>query len=236
MQYAFLIWSLLLLGIWAIVYLSLRDPLARREMLMVSRWTGLLGLTEPVFVPAYWNPPTLFDLAQRTRFDIESVLFAFGVGGLAVILYEWLLRPEHVKVAMADRSARRHRLHSVALVSTPLVFAALWVATPLNPIYSTIIAFLFGGLFTLYCRPDLIGKMVGSALIFTALYFAYFLSLVLVFPDYVRLVWNLPGLSGVLIAGIPIEELLFAFGLGFLWSSVYEHVGWYRIRAPRSAS
>lgn len=40
----------------------------------------LLGFTEPLFVPAYWNPPTLFDLAQRTGFDIESLIFTFAIG------------------------------------------------------------------------------------------------------------------------------------------------------------
>jgi hypothetical protein len=32
-------------------------------------------LTEPLFVPDYWNPPSLFDLARRSGFDIESVIF-----------------------------------------------------------------------------------------------------------------------------------------------------------------
>lgn len=70
-----------MLLIWAVVYLTLRSNDSTREMLIVSLWTSLLGLTEPLFVPAYWNPPSLFDLAQRTRFDIESLLFSFGVGG-----------------------------------------------------------------------------------------------------------------------------------------------------------
>jgi len=43
--------------------------------------TALFGLTEPRFVPEYWNPPSLFDLAQCTGFDIESLIFCFGIGG-----------------------------------------------------------------------------------------------------------------------------------------------------------
>jgi hypothetical protein len=37
----------------------------RRETLKVSLWTSLLGLTEPIFVPEYWLPPSLFELARR---------------------------------------------------------------------------------------------------------------------------------------------------------------------------
>jgi hypothetical protein len=34
--------------------------------------------------------------------------------------------------------------------------------------------------------------------------------------------------SGILIMGIPLEEYLFAFGVGMLWSSLYEHIQWQR--------
>jgi hypothetical protein len=70
MHYAWFVGSALLLVIWAAVYLALRSNDSKREMLVVSLWTSLLGLTEPLFVPAYWNPPSLFDLAQKARFDI----------------------------------------------------------------------------------------------------------------------------------------------------------------------
>jgi hypothetical protein len=52
------------------------------------------------------------------------------------------------------------------------------------------------------------------------------LSLVLVHPRYVEQVWNLEAISGTLIAGVPVEEFLFAYALGFLWSSAYEHAAW----------
>lgn len=53
MQYAWLVWSLMLLVIWVIVYFSLRNKENKKEMLDVSVWTSLLGLTEPLFVPKY---------------------------------------------------------------------------------------------------------------------------------------------------------------------------------------
>ena len=45
-------------------------------------------------------------------------------------------------------------------------------------------------------------------------------------PGYIASVWNLPALSGVLIGGIPLEELLFGFAFGVYWASVYEHLTW----------
>jgi len=46
-------------------------------------------------------------------------------------------------------------------------------------------------------------------------------------------VWNLSAISGLKIAGIPVEELVFAFTFGMLWSSYYEHLLWKKvIRRP----
>ena len=97
---------------------------------------------------------------------------------------------------------RRHRFHIFALLTAPLLFVALVGATRMNPIYSAILSLMSGGIATCYCRPDLMPKMAGSAFWFVGFYFAYLLTLVAIYPDYVRLVWNLPAISGVVVLGI----------------------------------
>jgi hypothetical protein len=62
--FAYLIMSTVLLLVWLVLYGLRRD--LHRTKLRVSLATALLGLTEPLFVPKYWNPYTLFDLARRT--------------------------------------------------------------------------------------------------------------------------------------------------------------------------
>lgn len=230
MQYAWLTWSLLFLGLWTVVYLTFKDKDSRREMLLVSSWTMLAGFTEPFFVPEYWNPPSLFDLARKTGFDIESFIFAFAVGGLAVVIYEWIFKIRHKSVAPAETLKPRHKYHKLALIFGPALFLFLVVFTDLNPIYSAFIALMGGGIFAWYCRPDLKKKMVVSAFIFFALYSVYFLTLIALYPGYVEKVWNLEVLSGILLVGIPLEELMYAFGLGFLWSSYYEHFMWRKLK------
>lgn len=195
-------------------------------MLVVSFWTSLLGFTEPFFVPEYWNPPSLFDLAQRTGFDIESLIFSFGIGGIAVVLYEQIFRAEHQVMSQKERHHIRHRYHFWAIVSAPIIFIILLLTTNLNPIYSASVAMIVGGLFAWYCRPDLKKKMIASAFIFLALYFLYFLTLIAMYPGYVERIWNLPAISGILILGVPLEELMFALSFGFIWSSIYEHFTW----------
>ncbi len=199
-------------------------------MLVVSLWTSLLGLTEPLFVPEYWNPPSLFDLAHRTGFDIESLIFSFAMGGIAVAIYDWVFNPRHAITSERERHNQHHKYHLWAILSAPIIFLILLLATDLNPIYSSFIALMAGGIATWYCRPDLKKKMFASAFLFLGLYFVYFLTLVAFYPGYVEQVWNLPAISGIRFVGVPIEELMFAFGIGFLWSSVYEHFTWKKLK------
>lgn len=222
-----LTFTLILLGVW-VVFWAVR-PSVRKEMLWASILTAPFGLTEPIFVPEYWNPPSLFNLAANTGFDVESIIFSFAVGGIAAILYETFIKVKHVKMTKHERSSSRHRYHLLALLSPLITFIPLYVFTTLNPIYSASIAMIIGAFVATLCRPDLKKKIFLGSLLFLALYFAFFLSFNLFYPGIVEQVWNLQGISGILILGVPLEELMFALTFGALWSSYYEHINWYRL-------
>lgn len=229
-QYIWFIWTLILLAVWGIVFALLRSRSSRREMLAVSIWTALFGLTEPLFVPEYWSPPSLFDLARRTGFDIESIFWTFAIAGIAVVVYELVFPTVHERMSEADMRLPRHRFHPWAIISGPIVFFAFAFLTPLNPIYAVFIAAAVGGLAAIVCRPDLARKMIVSGILFTAFYAFYFFALIALAPGYVERVWNIGEISGVLVLGIPLEELIFAFSVGFWWSSIYDHVRWYKLK------
>ena len=80
----------------------------------------------------------------------------------------------------------------------------------------------------LNCRPDLkIKTLIGGAL-FAGYYLLFMLGLKWTAPGYIEAVWNFGNLSGVILYGIPLEELLFGFTFGMFWTGVYEHVTWRR--------
>jgi hypothetical protein len=199
----------------------------RRAMWHTSLVTALFGLTEPIFVPRYWNPPSLFELAQRTGFDIESFIFAFAVGGIGMLLYTTLTRRELAPLAAEHRSEQRHRFHRLALIG-PLVLLVPGFLLPWNPIYPSLLALALGALAAVVCRPDLTRNTLVGAVLFLGLYALFMVGLRWLAPGYIATVWNLPALSGVLIYGIPLEELVFGLTFGMYWSGVYEHVAWHR--------
>src|SRR6266705_981496 len=88
MHYVWFVWSSAVLLPWLILFVRL--PRYRTVMIWSRISTMPFGLTELLFVPRYWNPPSLFDLAQRTGFDLESLIFCFAIGGVGAVLYNVL--------------------------------------------------------------------------------------------------------------------------------------------------
>ena len=230
-RYVWLVWAAAFLVPWAALYAAFAQH--RRVMWRASWVTSLFGLTEPLFVPEYWNPPTLFDLAQRTGFDVESLVFCFGIGGVGAVLYNVLTGQSLVPMSAAERSSALHRYHYAALATPIVVFVPLYFG-PWNPIYPSVAALVAGAVAAALCRRDLaLRSLLGGAL-FTAYYAVFMWGLEWLAPGYVERVWNLQALSGVSIAGIPLEELLFGFAFGLYWTGVYEHLTWNRA-APRAS-
>lgn len=223
-----LIFSLMFLAAWLIVWITKKT--LRKEMIWASIFTAPFGLTEPLFVPEYWNPPSLFNLAAKTGFDIESIIFCFAIGGIGAVLYETIFKMKHQKISKHEMHSKGHRFHLLALSSPIIVFIILFFLTDLNPIYSASVAMFIGGISALLCRPDLKKKIWASGFIFLMLYSIFFILFNILYPGRILEIWNLSAISGILFLGIPIEEFIFAFTFGMLWSSIYEHINWYKIR------
>ena len=222
-QYVWLVWSSVFLVPWLAAYAAF--PRHRRAMLWASVFTTPFGLTEPLFVPEYWSPPSLFDLARTTGFDIESLIFCFGIGGIGAVLYNLVTGRRLRGVPAVERRSSRHRLHYWAL-ATPFVAFPILYPFPWNPIYPSIAAMALGAIAAMLCRPDLARKTWVGALLFLGYYAVFLLGLEWTAPGYIERVWNLAALSGLGVAGFPIEELVFAAAFGAYWAGVYDHFTW----------
>lgn len=224
-QYVWLIWSSAFLVPWLIIFLSF--PEHRRIMWWSSLFTTPFGLSEPLFVPEYWSPPSLFNLAQTTGFDIESLIFCFGIGGISAVLYNLLTRKTVRSIDSEEKRLPLHRHHYKAL-ATPFVVFPLLSVFPWNPIYPSILAMFAGAIANTLCRPDLTTKTWIGGVLFLGYYILFLVGLEWTAPGYIDRVWNLKNLLGINIAFMPLEELLFAITFGMYWSGAYEHFTWRR--------
>ncbi len=232
-SYVWLVWSSAFLIPWALLYIAF--ALHRRVMIWASLFTMPFGLTEPLFVPEYWSPPSLFDLARRTGFDIESLIFCFGIGGIGAVLYNVLTRRAAAPVEACEREHRHHRFHRWALAAPFMAFPVLYLL-PWNPIYPSIAAMLIGAAATTWCRPDLKRNTIVGGVLFLAYYSVFLLGLEVSAPEYIERVWNLDALTGVRLWVFPLEELLFAIAFGAYWAGVYEHFTWKRSSETTTAA
>lgn len=216
-RYVWLVWASAFLAVWALLYALF--PRQRRAMGWASLYTTPFGLAEPLFVPAYWNPPSLFDLAQRTGFVLESLIFCFAIGGVGSVLYNIVTGARLEAVSAAQRHHHRHRWHRAALL-TPFVVLPALLPLRWNPIYPAMLALGTGALATVTCRPDLTLKTLAGAVLFFGYYFVFMLALDALAPGYMR------------VLEVPVEELGFGLAFGAYWAGVYEHVCWQRVAAP----
>lgn len=224
-HYIWLAWACSFFVPWIVLYAFF--PKHRKVMWWASLFTAPFGLTEPLFVPSYWNPPSLFNLAQTTRFDLESLIFCFGIGGVAAVMYNVLTHRVDQPMSETGKRQPLHRHHYMALASPCIVFLALYWF-PWNPIYPSLIAMVIGAVATAACRPDLKKKTYVGGILFLIIYVLFLQFLELMSPGYIARVWNLQALTGIELFQMPLEELLFAISFGMYWSGVYEHYTWMR--------
>ena len=222
-HYSYLVGVLIFGAAWVACYVL--GTKYRAEIRWGTLISAPMALTSLLFVPQYWTPPSLFDLDQKIRVGIEDVLWA--AGGIASVVAEILLKE---KLSIIRKAARRR--HFAPFVVLIVVFLALEFWHPGKTIYNTIIAFAMGAVVIAFLRSDLIPTMLVGALSFTALYFALFLIFLFLYPGFFQRYYNIRNLLGIYIAGVPIEELLFAGTGGAIWSVAYEYVQGYRLQ-PR---
>lgn len=226
-QYVWLFWSGSLLILWVILFGRLR---AHRSIMLTASLIGmLLGISQPYFVPAYWAPPSVMDLALTTGFDLESLIFCFAISGLCVGLlnHAW----SGVVTLPTDRPERRqtiNRWYLPALASSFVFFPLAYGVWPWNPIYLAICTLFVGGISAQLCFPETSRKSLAVVGQFLALYAIPLLLIEWMAPDYTEQVWQLDRISGWFVLGIPLEEFLFAISFCLCCNGVYMLLLWHR--------
>ncbi|HRY52289.1 MAG TPA: lycopene cyclase domain-containing protein [Candidatus Portnoybacteria bacterium] len=221
-KYAYLFCCLILAVFWLLIFARRKD--LRREMVWASLAGLPFGIIDYFLVPAYWHPESLFGLMEKYGVGIESFLFLFLMAGLVSVIYEFLSNRKTKKI----NGSRSRHLHLLPLLLGVICFFTLTFLFPNKAIYNFIAAGALGGLAVVWLRRDLFKQAAASALIFTLFYFGVLLLVNQIFSGVIASVYNFKNMCGILVLGIPLEELLAAFFAGGSWSVFYEYVKSYR--------
>lgn len=206
--------SLLLLPLW--LYGFIKNKESRKEMILCGILFGFAAIAIGYIyaIKDYWNPPYIFN----NILHIEDFIYGFLFGGIASEIFEIILRMKSVK---KDQKPRKNLIIIFGLmaISCFILFVNIlnW-----NSIVAHIVPPLFVGIFCWVYRRDFIIPTILSGIFLLIITFIWQSIILLIYPNVIINIWLLENLSGIFVNNIPIEELIFAFSLGFGASCFYE--------------
>lgn len=211
-MYTFAIGVLFFVIVWTLMLLL--APKSRKPMLWASLGCGTAGpISEYWHRRDYWHPTYLYQIEIGDWvFGIEDYVFAFVFGGICAGTFDLILR-QHGSEPLAEINtwAGYYRLTIFGLLSL-MALAALIDLAGINSLYAISLAFLISTIWALIKRPQWIGATLLSssmiALLMWLFYWGFFLRL---FPDLISEWWQPEALSGISVAGVPVEEILWAW-------------------------
>lgn len=221
-NYPYLVVDILLCIPWAVIFVARKD--LHKEMLIAGTLGAVAAFTDILYIPEYWSPDFIFGplvLGQdhlRLGISLEDALFGFFLAGIASVIYESLRK---------EGLYHRHKLHRhwVALLVFALLFFGLEFLFPGYTIYSHVTALVAGALVVVWQRKDLLPQILTASLVLTVGYGFLFKMLDWLYQGIMHATrYNPHNLSGLYVFHIPVEELLFPFGVGLFGSAIYEYL------------
>jgi hypothetical protein len=209
-KFAFLLGVFYFIGAWMVLFGLF--PKERKVIFWSSLACGPAGpISEYWHRADYWHPDLILmiNIGEWT-FGLEDYFFAFAFGGICTGIFELLmksfLQAEDIRFDLRGFV----KLSCVVMVSLTMM-GALFRLFHLNSLYAISISFLLvtGSIF--YRRPGFLFPGLITALLMMGFmwlfYWGFFLRL---YPDVIRKYWLSNALSGITLARVPIEELIWA--------------------------
>lgn len=221
------------LGFFVAVWLGFlfAAPRSRPAILCSGLGWGHAGpITAPWFRDDYWRPDYLVTVHLNDwAFGPEDYVFAFLFAGLSAGLFDLLQRRWFARPGVRP-TLRRFGLLLLLSGGYLLAMKLLIVALDVNSGYASMVTFVVGTAGALLYRPAWMLPAsitaLGCAGLMWLFYWAYFIVL---FPDVIERWWLLDQLSGVRLAGVPLEEVLWAASAGlFAGPALYVTMGGHR--------
>ena len=224
-KYVYLISNASAIPVWLLLFSMKR---LRRKMLVMSVvCTPLSPLSELLYTRDYWQPRYALPLGGV---GVEDLLAGFLLGGISPVLFEAVFAGSAEPAAAGRASVATF---FTMLAGSALGLIVLTLGLGLNSIYATVLLCLGFGTYMVVKRPDLLPVAIGNALLFLLLIVPAYLVFGWFFPRIFEIGWKIDRLSGWFVAGVPVEEIIWAFSWGYFAGPAYQFWAGLRL-VPRS--
>jgi hypothetical protein len=196
--------------------LILSLPRHRKILIFSGLFSLPFSLFSIAFVPEYWNPEKIGGWIV----GIEDLLFSFATGCIAWGIY-CLISKKECRFNFSFFSILKRYMIVTNLCILAGIF--LWLAD-IPIMTATIIIILIVGVILFYYHKNLWFSILLGAIGFT-IFYAIIISLFYKFWPLIFFQWSTGCLSGMVILGIPIEEIIWAFVFGAVWPMFIIFIG-----------
>lgn len=214
-RYSYFFGTLLFFIPWIILFYLRRD--LRKQMLVMSLFFAVVGLLAEYlwWTSDWWKPETI----TGSIIGIEDFMLGFTNGGIAAVIYEEVFRKRLYK-----RDPRPHSKQTlfIILLTFVLMGFCFWIVKDTSFI-ATVIGLAVTGIILLVLRRDLLVSSLLNGFLMAVISLPVYYILMMLSPSFIQKTWLLPKLSGVAVTGIPIEDIIFYFLVGFVAAPLYEY-------------
>lgn len=213
LKYTYLIITLISFIPWLVLYLHRKD--LHREMITMSILVAFMGLISNYFwwTEDWWRPLNI----TSTRIGIEDVMLGFSNGGIAAVLYEEIFKKRLYRYKGAN-----HKLGALLLILILFSITAYFFhLQKLSSFVAGSIATIIAAGILIVQRRDLFYDALLTGVCLAIATIPGFLILELISPDFIEKTWLWGNLSGIRIAAVPLEDLVFYFLSGLFIAPFY---------------
>ena len=222
-QYAYLASTLLFLVFWLVLYYHRKD--LRKEMLFMSISIAVVGIFAEYFwwTVDWWRPITI----TGTHVGIEDFLLGFTNGGIAGVLFEEVFKKKFYK-----RKSLEHNFGAFVLILINFLIIAVgfWYFN-LSSFWATTFGLFITGSLIIFFRHDLWIDAVISGFLVAILFLPFYSIFIFLSPGIIEKTWLFDHLTGIRITGVPIEDIVFYFLVGFVVGPFYAYWQGERLKA-----
>jgi Lycopene cyclase len=204
--------------VWLLFWFLRKD--VRKEMLIMGvLWSFLSIGTEYIwFTRDWWRPLTI----MGTRVSVEDLLLGFFVGGISAVLYEVLFHERHLSLRIQHvHRSLLHKLLTILFILLSITSLLFW-GFGLTSFCASSIAFIVAALVMFVLRKDLFIDGLLSAVLLVTVSTLFYSVIEFLSPHWISRTYLWGTLSGILIVGVPVEEFIFWFLVGFVFGPLYE--------------